>query len=204
MICNICNFTKNSNNLSDICENCLLRTRHRILKKIIDIDFFKDKIVCANYATTEELKYIITNYKKLYNFDIRPISICNFQTNVCDMNIFENEQFDIFYSVYVLNHVKDNIKALEEIRRVLKKNGILLLMTFLHKNNHTPTTIRETHNTYGIENYDKYNIGDYNIYNINEYINILKQFFEVEIYSSIDNFTDSLIEDYVFICKKII
>jgi hypothetical protein len=77
-------------------------------------------------------------------------------------------------------------------------------MTFLHKNNHTPTTIRETHNTYGIENYDKYNIGDYNIYNINEYINILKQFFEVEIYSSIDNFTDSLIEDYVFICKKII
>lgn len=199
--CTICNYEKDLNNdKSDICRNCNLRTRHRILFKVLPENFFIDKVTCANYADESEKKYLIKNTKELVNFDIRKLDICDYQMDICNMNLFTDNYFDIFYSVYTLNHVKDNIKALHEINRVLKKDGILILMTFLKKNENT--LVREEHKTYGIDNFIKYGIGDYTVYNLNEYIEILSKIFIVNVYKDTDNFTEKTIEDYVFICKK--
>ena len=40
---------------------------------------------------------------------------------------YANETFDVVYSSHVLEHVNDEAKALAEMRRVLKKNGVLII-----------------------------------------------------------------------------
>ena len=40
---------------------------------------------------------------------------------------YENETFDIVYSSHVLEHVNDEVKALAEMRRVLKQDGVLII-----------------------------------------------------------------------------
>lgn len=40
---------------------------------------------------------------------------------------FENNSFDFFYASHVLEHIENDLKALSEIRRVLKPNGIAII-----------------------------------------------------------------------------
>ena len=45
------------------------------------------------------------------------------KVDITDMNIYENGRFDIFICSHVLEHIKDDIKAMCELRRVLKPGG---------------------------------------------------------------------------------
>lgn len=47
--------------------------------------------------------------------------------DVCNLN-FESEQFDLLICNHVLEHIKDDRRAMAEIYRVLKKGGIALLL----------------------------------------------------------------------------
>lgn len=40
---------------------------------------------------------------------------------------YENETFDVVYSSHVLEHVNDEAKSLAEMKRVLKKDGVLII-----------------------------------------------------------------------------
>ncbi len=40
---------------------------------------------------------------------------------------YENDFFDVVYSSHVLEHVNDEVKALSEMKRVLKRDGILII-----------------------------------------------------------------------------
>ena len=40
---------------------------------------------------------------------------------------YENESFDVIYSSHVLEHVNDEAKSLAEMKRVLKKEGVLII-----------------------------------------------------------------------------
>lgn len=51
------------------------------------------------------------------------------QVDICDMKIYENESFDFFICSHVLEHVKDDKKALSELYRILKIGGKGILMT---------------------------------------------------------------------------
>ena len=53
------------------------------------------------------------------------------QSDACQLS-FESENFDLVFSTEVLEHIEDYEKALQEIARVLKKNGILTLTTTLY------------------------------------------------------------------------
>jgi len=46
-------------------------------------------------------------------------------TNIC----YDSESFDIVIANHVLEHIPDDIKALSELRRVLKKGGMAILQT---------------------------------------------------------------------------
>lgn len=45
---------------------------------------------------------------------------------------FKNDSFDLLTAIDVLEHIKDDSKALNEIKRVLKKNGIAILLVPAH------------------------------------------------------------------------
>jgi len=55
----------------------------------------------------------------------------NLTYRVMDAHIlkFNNESFDTVVSIEVFEHLKDQSKVLEEVRRVLKTNGIFVLST---------------------------------------------------------------------------
>ena len=56
------------------------------------------------------------------------------KVDICDMKKkYQNDYFDIFLCSHVLEHVKDDVKALNELFRITKKGGIGILMAPIHK-----------------------------------------------------------------------
>lgn len=64
---------------------------------------------------------------------------------------FNNDFFDIVYSKGVFNHIKDKLPLLEEIHRVLKPNGLLLVADWIHEESKVDSTAflaQETQSSY--------------------------------------------------------
>lgn len=69
--------------------------------------------------------------------DLFPHSPDIMRVNVLNLP-FKNESFDIFIANHVLEHVSDDIRALREISRVLRTDGLAILQTpFSNKLRHT-------------------------------------------------------------------
>ncbi|HER25177.1 MAG TPA: class I SAM-dependent methyltransferase [Candidatus Atribacteria bacterium] len=51
---------------------------------------------------------------------------CNIRLDIADMN-FEDNFFDVIICTHVLEHVKDDQKAISELFRVLKPGGEAIL-----------------------------------------------------------------------------
>ena len=199
-ICDICNYD-NIYFEKDVCKNCMLRTRHRVLKNVLLDNIFDNKIVCANYASPGEIKYFLLKASKLINFDIRPS--LDVQANVEDLVCFSDNMFDVFYTVYVLNHVKNDVKALEEIRRVLKVGGLCVIMVPFKKNRNTINfNGDDLYQAYGKELFDKYSIGSYRYYGFDDFCELLKNYFEVTVLFGNSNMTHVENADAVFLCKN--
>lgn len=66
----------------------------------------KDKIVAEKYS--KEIRII--------------------QSDMRDLSMFEDEEFDIVYQPYSINYVPDSEKVFDEVSRVMKKGGIYHLM----------------------------------------------------------------------------
>ena len=75
------------------------------IKKLIGIDISENSINFANKMNI---------YKKDVNF---------IQSSVLELP-FDDDTFDFVFSNGVLHHTSDTQKGLNEIRRVLKKNGV--------------------------------------------------------------------------------
>lgn len=65
----------------------------------------------------------------IISIDIDPESQADYIMDVCNMKEFEDESFDLVIMVEVLEHVHNPSLAIDEIHRVLKPGGQLLLTT---------------------------------------------------------------------------
>ena len=201
--CNICSaFLLKQKLKSDVCPLCRLRTRHRVLKSIIDRqlgDIFNGKRVIANHADPNEVETFFRNAKSLVNFDVRPLDYLDEVADVQNLSNFDSKSFDVFYSVYVLNHVTDDRKALEEMNRVLTDDGIALVMVPFHVAAKTRLHTDITQN-YGKDALEKYGVGSYRYYGYANFIELLNRLFIVKRYFGVDPFGNN--QDAVFICSK--
>ena len=68
---------------------------------------------------------------------------CDIRLDIADMN-FEDNFFDVIICSHVLEHVKDDQKAMHELFRVLKPKGIAILQVPISK------TARETFEDFSI------------------------------------------------------
>lgn len=58
---------------------------------------------------------------------------------------FSNNKFDLVTAIDVLEHIKDDLGTLEEIKRVLKPNGIGIFLVPAHKELYSTRDIRLKH-----------------------------------------------------------
>lgn len=201
--CNICGVYLVKSKLSnDVCPSCKLRTRHRVLKSVLDGrlgNIFAKKRVLANHADPNEKQVFFSKVHSLVNFDVRPLEYLDCVADVQDLSQFDSDSFDVFYSIYVLNHVANDLKALIEMRRVLVDRGFAVIMVPLNISQKTRKHTDITQN-YGSEALEKYGVGSYRYYGLRDFLSLLNPHFDVEYYFSLDPITEQ--QDIVFICRK--
>ena len=108
-----------------LCTNCLSLERHRLIfiyiKKRTKILESSNKIL---HIAPENC--LIETFKKNENIDYITADLnsplANIKMDIHNMPFDEN-LFDVVICNHVLEHVEDDIKALNEIKRVLKKGG---------------------------------------------------------------------------------
>lgn len=134
------------------CPNCLSKNRERLLKAVIEKyvlsqnpSTLQDPATAKNSTTPENLHSTrvlhFSPEKNLYTWLSRQASITTvdisprFYTTI-DPDIryadatalsFDEKSFDLIIASHILEHIPDDAKAMREISRVLKENGIAIL-----------------------------------------------------------------------------
>ena len=100
--------------------------RHRLLWLYLrnETSFFNDKLKVLHFAPESAL---MNRFKKLKNLSYDTIDlnspIADIKADICNLP-FLNNSYDFILCNHVLEHIIDDNKAMGELYRVLKKNGI--------------------------------------------------------------------------------
>ena len=108
-----------------LCTNCLSLERHRLIFLYLEkkTSIFKEKTKLLHIAPEECLINIFKKFKNIEYITADLNSpLAEIKMDIHNMPFKENS-FDFILCNHVLEHVENDIKALKEIRRVLKKNA---------------------------------------------------------------------------------
>ena len=100
--------------------------RHRLLWLYLknETSFFKAKLKVLHFAPESAL---MNQFKKLKNLSYDTIDlnspIADIKADICDLPFLDNS-YDFILCNHVLEHIVDDNKAIRELYRVLKKNGV--------------------------------------------------------------------------------
>lgn len=111
------------------CPNCGAAERHRLQKLVLEkifkeITFPKTKIL--HFAPESFFSsYFQNKFQEYISSDLEREDIMV----KADMTAlpFSDDEFDFIFASHVLEHIQDDIKALQELKRVLKPNGVAVL-----------------------------------------------------------------------------
>jgi len=132
--CNICGIGLSSfvqlSNGEKLCPNCgsLGRSRRlwHLLEKEIDdspksmLHFSPPSCLSKRLSKFEKLDYLSTDFEGEFKA-LKKLDITNLDEADC--------QFDFIICYHILEHVKEDTKAIRELYRVLKKSGLCLIQT---------------------------------------------------------------------------
>jgi len=113
------------------CANCAASDRSRLYALYLNDFFSKSKEVkVLDIAPTEHLKNYLNSKVLAQNYRSADLFMKDVDDNVDiqAMDIYPDNSWDLVICSHVLEHVPDDIKALSEIYRVLKKGGVAILM----------------------------------------------------------------------------
>ncbi len=111
------------------CPQCKSLERHRLQKLVLDT-VFADSNLCKQKILHCAPEPFLTQYLKPLFTQYVTADLCREDVDIqCDLTQlpFADQEFDCLYASHVLEHIKDDQKALAEIKRVLKPNGIAIL-----------------------------------------------------------------------------
>ena len=120
-----------------VCPRCNALERNRVLwlylTKVLNIQEKKWKIL--HFAPERTLEKRMKQLKKLtyIGADLNP-DLADYQMDITQIPHKENE-FDLIICSHVLGHVPDEGLAIREMKRVLKKDGLAIVMTVIDLNN---------------------------------------------------------------------
>ncbi len=103
-----------------------------LAEQISDLNSAPDKY--KNILNVGSGGFVSRSIKKLecqnvLNIDIDADRGPDMVVDVCAMDQFDNDSFDAIFMVEVLEHVNSPTKAISEIHRVLRKDGVFILTT---------------------------------------------------------------------------
>ena len=190
-ICPICKavFPQKQNNMQ--CVGCGSVSRHRQIYDVLQrcANPFPGKKVLACYANTLEAAFILNEVRELVNFDIRPVHEADMQMDIQNMSEIQDASFDAFMAIHVLNHVKDDQRAIQEIHRILVPGGIALI-TVPYRTNEPTTACTDITQHYGEKNLQEHGIGTYRIYGFNDAVKLFSRFFSVRTEAGVDSISN--------------
>ena len=113
------------------CSNCLATDRERLiaiyLKKYLK-NQNKNGVKLIDFAPSKGLQPFLKKLDIIYrSADLLRENVDD-KVDITDMNIYKDEAFDIFICSHILEHVKHDIKAMEELYRITKPDGIGLCL----------------------------------------------------------------------------
>ena len=139
--CNSCNksFRKfkpygNTHRANACCPYCNSLERERLMKFYFSNYFLETKpqnISILHFAPERSLTKFFKSFSNINYFgvDINPL-LADYQIDINDIK-FGNDKFDIIICSHVLAHVQDERIAIEEMKRVLKPEGFILILTYI-------------------------------------------------------------------------
>ena len=113
--------------------------RHRLLWLYLknETSFFKAKLKVLHFAPESAL---MNRFKKLKNLSYDTVDlnspIADIKADICDLPFLDNS-YDFILCNHVLEHIVDDNKAIRELYRVLKKNGIGIFQVPMDYNRNT-------------------------------------------------------------------
>ena len=119
-----------------LCPGTLSLERHRLLWLFLEreTDFLKKKISVLHFAP-EQVFY--KKFKTYQHWDYTTTDItsplADIKADICDLP-FEDKTYDLILCNHVLEHIPDDLKAMSELYRVLKKGGTLIAQVPLDEN----------------------------------------------------------------------
>lgn len=176
------------------CSSCGSVERTRTIPKLfnenIPIDFSTTRILHISPSNPERM-FFKKNDAVVTTIDIRPECKVDIVADICNMTEVASKSFDIVFANCVLNHVYDDEKALNEINRVLKPDGIALIWV-LDSGTLKTVTHEDPTGWYGKENYEKYKIGTFRHYGEVDFTKQLRDHFsDIRCFEKYDAVTDS-------------
>ena len=125
--------------------NCLSKNRERLIKDVLDyyIDFAGKSIL--HFSPEKKLYQYVHSKARVTTIDLEPGFYKTIDPTIAQGDAtqlhFPDEQFDIIIANHILEHIPDDEKAMKEIFRVLKRNGVAILQAPWSTN--LPTTIED-------------------------------------------------------------
>lgn len=118
-----------------LCPKCLSLERHRLIWLFLKnkTNFFKARLKVLHIAPEQCF------YKKFKNLKNLNYITADLESPLADIKIdiqnipFENSQFDVIICNHVLEHVENDLKAMSELYRVLKKSGYAIMQVPIDK-----------------------------------------------------------------------
>lgn len=132
--CNICNsglrhFEKLDNgNL--LCPICGSLPRSRRLYKILNEDYLKAGSLVLDFSPSRAIFRKLKNRKDIQYFptDYENEFLADYRFDITKINA-ESEKFDFILCYHILEHIENDQAAMNELYRVLRKNGTALIQT---------------------------------------------------------------------------
>ncbi|CAD0008496.1 class I SAM-dependent methyltransferase [Flavobacterium salmonis] len=114
------------------CANCSASDRSRLYALYLN-EFFKkgkSKIKVLDIAPTEHFKNYLNGYINQMDYRSADLYMQGVDdiVDIQNMTLYPDGTWDLVICSHVLEHVKDDMKAVTEIYRVLKKGGVAILM----------------------------------------------------------------------------
>jgi SAM-dependent methyltransferase len=140
--CPICNWKGGFFKNGEICPNCDSRERHRLIYLFLKEKLPKNKTLnLLHFSPERSIRKFLKSYKNIttVSADIAPeIFLADRKEDIREMT-FKDNSFDVILCSHVLEHVKEDLMAMKELRRVLKRTGFAILQVPIDSPHKTKT-----------------------------------------------------------------